>query len=58
MELKKQGKEMESPSMGGGMDGRLSNLMDDDLQFILENFEFQPEVADDVSYLQRLNSWD
>ena len=24
--------------------------MDDELQFILENFEFNPELADDVIY--------
>ena len=29
--------------------------MDDELQFILENFEFSHEVAEDVKFIHQLN---
>ena len=50
MELKKKMKDNENPD-----EERLS-YMDEELQFILENFEFNPEFADDVSTLS-LNSF-
>ena len=44
VEEKKCGKDLEAQE-----DDRMS-YMDEELQFILENFEFAPEFADEVSY--------